>query len=63
MRRFFQPGDVVAVKVSPVGRPLAISQPETLLEVFRGLNLAGVPNKDIVLFNRYKEEICLCRFF
>jgi hypothetical protein len=61
-KRFFSPADVVAVKVCPVGAPLAISQPETLLEVFRGLSLAGVPNRNIILFNRYEEEMLRCGF-
>ncbi len=61
-KRFFKPGDVVGVKVAPVGYPHAISQPETLLEVFRCLNLAGIPNTDIVLFNRYEEEILQCGY-
>lgn len=55
-KRLFRPGDVVGVKVCPVGKPRSISQPETLLEVFRGLHLAGIPNGDIVLFNRYEDE-------
>src|SRR5262249_20782084 len=38
-RRFFGPGDIVGIKVCPVGRPRSISQPETLLEVIRGLGL------------------------
>lgn len=61
-KRFFSPADVVGVKVSPVGRPKSISQPETLLEVFRGLTLAGVPNRNIMLINRYEEEILACEF-
>jgi hypothetical protein len=55
-RRFFKPTDVVGIKVSPVGFPNAISQPETLLEIVRGLNLAGVANSRIVYFNRYEDE-------
>jgi hypothetical protein len=61
-KRFFSPADVVGVKVCPVGRPLSISQPETVLEVIRGLNLAGVPNERIVVFNRYKDEAEECGF-
>jgi hypothetical protein len=55
-RCFVRPTDVVGIKVSAVGFPHAISQPETLLEVVRGLNLAGVPNERIVFFNRYEDE-------
>lgn len=61
-KTLFSPTDIVGVKVSPVGRPLSISQPETLLAIFKGLNLAGVPNKNIILFNRYEEEIVACGF-
>ncbi len=61
-KKLFKPSDIVGVKVSPVGRPLSISQPETLLAIFKGLNLAGVPNENIVLFNRYEEEILACGF-
>jgi len=56
-KQFFAPGDRVAVKVCPVGKPRAISQPETLLEVVRGLNLAGVPNRNIILFDRYRQDM------
>ena len=55
-RRFVKPGEVVGIKVSPVGRPLAISQPETIREIVNGLNRAGVPNRDIIVFNRYEDE-------
>jgi uncharacterized protein (DUF362 family) len=55
-KRFFKPTDVVGIKVSPVGFPHAISQPETLLEIVRGLNLAGVDNSRIIYFNRYEDE-------
>jgi uncharacterized protein (DUF362 family) len=55
--RFFKPKDVVGVKVCTVGRPKAISHPETVVEVIRGLNLAGVPNERIIVFNRYQDEV------
>ncbi|MDX1933743.1 MAG: DUF362 domain-containing protein [Capsulimonadales bacterium] len=56
-KRFFKPGDVVAVKGSGVGQPRSISQHETLKEVFRGLSLAGVRNEDIVMYERYEVEL------
>ena len=54
-RRFFQPGDVVGVKVNPVGNPLANTTTEVLLETIAGLRAAGVRAKDIVVFDRYKD--------
>lgn len=55
-RRFFEPGDVVGVKLNPVGRPLAATSDELMLEVVEGLKAAGVKAKDIVVFERYKRE-------
>jgi uncharacterized protein (DUF362 family) len=61
-RRFFEPGDVVGIKVNPVGyqrdpRSIgAISSPQVLLEVVEGLKSAGVKPKDIIVFERYATE-------
>jgi uncharacterized protein (DUF362 family) len=61
-RRFFQPGDVVGIKVNPVGYKRharavgAISSPEVLLEVVAGLKSAGVKPRDIIVFERYATE-------
>jgi hypothetical protein len=55
-RSFFEPGDVVGVKMNPVGNPLANSSNELMLEVIDGLKSAGVKTKDIVVFERYRDE-------
>jgi len=55
-RRFFQPGDRVGIKVVPVGKPDAISSPEVLWEVIDGLKSAGVRPRDILVFERYRNE-------
>src|SRR5262249_6320672 len=68
-RRFFSRGDIVGIKVNPVGRaPLAgesgrvagaagsISSPQLLLEVVAALKDAGVRPADIVVFERYAKE-------
>ncbi len=55
-RSFFEPGDVVGIKMNPVGNPLANSSSELMLEVIEGLKAAGVKLKDMVVFERYKEE-------
>ena len=55
-RSFFEPGDVVGVKMNPVGRPLAPSSTELMLEVIDGLQAAGVKTKDIIVFERYRDE-------
>lgn len=55
-RTFFEPGDVVGVKMNPVGNPLANSSSELMLEVIDGLKAAGVKTRDIVVFERYRSE-------
>ena len=55
-RSFFEPGDVVGIKMNPVGNPLANSSSELMLEVIEGLKAAGVKLKDIVVFERYRDE-------
>jgi hypothetical protein len=61
-RFFFQPGDVVGVKVNPVGNPLANTSTEVLLETIRGLQSAGVRLRDIVVFDRYRSEFVKAGF-
>jgi hypothetical protein len=56
-RMFFERGDRVGIKVSPVGGPALSSDESVLREIIAGLNAAGVPNRDIVVFSRYKQEI------
>lgn len=56
-RAFFEPGDVVGIKVNPVGSPLATSSREVLWAVIDGLKSAGVATKDMIVFDRYKEEL------
>ena len=61
-RRFFQPGDVVGIKVNPVGRPHVISAPEALHPILAGLEQAGIKPKDIVVYDRYREEFLQAGF-
>jgi Domain of unknown function (DUF362) len=61
-RRFFEPDDVVGIKVNPVGYKRrvdsigAISSPAFLLEVVNGLKTAGVKPRNIIVFERYASE-------
>jgi uncharacterized protein (DUF362 family) len=61
-KRFFGPDDVVGIKVNPVGmkrQPAdveSISSPEVLLEVVRGLKSAGVKTRNLLVFERYRDE-------
>lgn len=55
-RTFFEPGDVVGIKVVPNGQPFAHSSYELVLETIEGLKSAGVKTKDIFVFDRYRGE-------
>jgi hypothetical protein len=55
-RHFFSPGDVVGIKVSPVGQPLIISDVTVMREIIAGLEAAGVGRRDIVAYDRYKQQ-------
>ena len=56
-RTLFQPGDVVAIKVNPVGQPHVISDAIVVREILDGLAQAGVKSKDVVLYDRYHDQI------
>jgi hypothetical protein len=66
---FFQKGDVIGIKVNPVGRaPLkgetgrvanavgSISSFELVVKVVRSLRALGIPARDIIVFERYANE-------
>jgi hypothetical protein len=55
-RSLFSAGDRVGIKVVPVGKPDSISSYEVVLEVIDGLRSAGVRPRDILVFERYKQE-------
>ena len=55
-RSFFEPGDVVGIKVVPNGFPLAHTSPELVLEAIEGLKAAGVKTTDMFVYDRYREE-------
>src|SRR4051794_13215408 len=61
-RQFFQPGDVVGVKLNPVGNPYVISSPEVVQEIIDGLKMAGVKPKDIVAYDRYHDQFLQAGF-
>ena len=61
-RRFFEKGDIVGIKVNPVGysrsnKPVSVvSKPEIVWEIVRNLKEVGLPAQDIIIFERYGQE-------
>jgi uncharacterized protein (DUF362 family) len=61
-RSMFEPGDVVGIKVNPVGQPHAISNYATVHALVEGLESAGVRRGDIIVFDRYKDQFLQCGY-
>ncbi len=55
-RHFFEPGDVVGIKVVPNGQPFAHSSFEIVLETIAKLIACGVKPRDIFVYDRYRGE-------
>jgi hypothetical protein len=56
-RRFFQPSDVVGIKVNCGGYPYCISAYEIVAEVVRQLTGIGVPVSQIYVYERFQNQM------
>ncbi|WP_165068557.1 DUF362 domain-containing protein [Paludisphaera rhizosphaerae] len=56
-RTFFEPGDVVGIKVVPNGYPHSFSSYELVLETIEGLKACGVKPTDIFVYERFRSEM------
>lgn len=56
-RRFFDPSDIVGLKVNPSGTPPTVTNIQLVREVIRGLNSAGVPNRNILIWDRNSTQL------
>ncbi len=61
-RMFFEPGDVVGIKLNPVGHPDVYSCAEVVREIVAGLQAAGVKARDIVAYDRYRNQFLRAGF-
>jgi uncharacterized protein (DUF362 family) len=55
--RFIEPNDVVGIKINPSGAPACCSSPEIVRAIVTAVESAGVPRRNIVVFDRYSFEI------
>jgi uncharacterized protein (DUF362 family) len=55
--RLFEPSDIVAIKVNPAGTPSTTTSMPLVREVIRSLNVAGVPNRNIVVYDRNSHQM------
>lgn len=56
-RRFFEPSDVVGVKVNAGGHPWVVSSHAIVAETVRQLLAVGVPASQIVVFERFQNQL------
>jgi uncharacterized protein (DUF362 family) len=57
--KFVEPKDVVGIKINPSGAPACCSSPELVREIIEGVRSAGVPVRNIVVYDRFGYEIDL----
>ena len=55
--KFVEPKDVVGIKINPSGAPACCSSPEILREIISSVLAAGVPAKNILVYDRYSYEM------
>lgn len=55
--RLIEPADVVALKVNPSGAPTTVTSVPLVREVIRCLNQVGVPNRQIVVYDRNSNQL------
>jgi uncharacterized protein (DUF362 family) len=55
--KFIEPKDVVGIKINPSGAPACCSSPELVREIIDGVVSAGVPLRNIVVYDRFGYEI------
>jgi hypothetical protein len=56
-RRFFDPQDVVGIKVNAGGVPHVVSNPAIVAETCRQLMAVGIPATSLVVFERFQNQI------
>src|SRR5688572_11064783 len=56
-RRFFEPSDVVGIKVNAGGRPWVVSTPEIVVETVRNLMAVGVKPSQIYLYELFQSQL------
>jgi len=61
-RRFFEPSDIVGIKVNCGGYPHCISAYEIVAEVVRQLTGVGVPVTQIYVYERFQNQMDECNY-
>jgi uncharacterized protein (DUF362 family) len=60
--KFIQPQDTVGIKINPSGAPACCSSPEIVREIIAGVRSAGVPARNIFVYDRYAYEVDIASY-
>jgi uncharacterized protein (DUF362 family) len=55
--KFVEPHDIVGIKINPSGAPACCSSPEIVREIIASVQSAGVPARNILVYDRYSYEM------
>ncbi|HEX4950696.1 MAG TPA: hypothetical protein VFZ34_28795, partial [Blastocatellia bacterium] len=61
-KRFFNPSDIVGIKVNAGGRPWVISSPPIVAECVRNLMQVGVKPTNIYIYERFENQLLDCNY-
>ena len=61
-RSFFEPADVVGIKVNCSGAPQVMSSPEVVAEIVRNLMAVGIPAQQIWIYERFPDQMALVEY-
>ncbi len=56
-RRFFEPSDIVGIKVNCGGRPWVVSSPSIVTEVVKNLMAVGIKESQIIIYERFLDQL------
>lgn len=61
--RLFDRSDIVAIKVNPSGSPTTVTSVPLIREVVRNLNVIGVPNANIIVYDRNRDQMEVAGYY
>jgi len=61
-RSFFEPSDVIGIKVNCSGAPQVMSSPQVVADIVQNLMAIGVPAKQIWIYERFPEQMALVKY-
>jgi hypothetical protein len=55
-RYFFEPSDVVGIKINPAGQPYILSDAHVVQEIVANLEAVGIKRANIIVYDRFQAE-------